>query len=104
MRIAPADCIAPEPGEGVVLVLAMPGHWSLAGQKGQHLRHCDRVALGVPVCMTEELAQQIPRSRELCAMSLSPKDVLLDRLAQRHARPSRSRAATSRRAVRFTLA
>jgi hypothetical protein len=37
-------------------------------------------------------------------MGLSPEDVLLDRLVQRHARPSRSRAATSRRAARLTLA
>ena len=101
---SPADRIAPEPDKGVVLVLAMPGQRALARQKGQNLRRGDHVAAGVPVGMTEELTQQIPRGRELCAMSLSLKDILLDRLAQRHARPSRSRAATSRRAVRFTLA
>jgi hypothetical protein len=102
--MATADRMTPEAGKDVVLVLAVSGKRSRARQKGQNLRGADRVAFGIPVSMSEELTQQVRSGRELGTMGLSPEDVLLDRLVQRHARPSRSRAATSRRAARLTLA
>ena len=102
--MATADRMAPEAGKGVILVLAMPGQRPLARQKGQNLRRGDRVAGGIPVGISEEVTQEVRPGRELGAMGPPPEDILLDRLAQRHASPSRSRAATSRRAARLTLA
>ena len=102
--MAAADRMTPEAGKGVILVLAVPGQRTLARQKGQDLRRGDRIAGGIPVGVSEEATQEVRPGRELRAMGPPPEDIVFDCLAQRHASPSRSRAATSRSAARLTLA
>ena len=73
--------MTPEASKGIVLVLSVSGKLSCARQEGQNLRRTDRVTFGVPVSMSEKLPEYILPGRELCTMSLSPENVLLDRLA-----------------------
>ena len=79
--MATADRMTPETGKGIVLVLSVSGKLPCARQAGQNLRRADRVTFGVPVSISEELPEHVLSGRELRTMSLSPKDVLLDRLA-----------------------
>ena len=59
--MATADRIAPEAGKDVILVLAMPGQWPFARQKGQNLRRGHRVAGGISVGISEEVTQEVRR-------------------------------------------
>src|ERR1700730_5949772 len=102
--MAATDRVTPEASKGVILVLAVPCRRALACQKGQHLRRGDRVAGRIAVGISDKAAQDARPGCELRAMGAAPDDVLFDCFAQRHASPSRSRAATSRRAARLTLA
>jgi hypothetical protein len=96
--MAATDRMAPKAGKDVVLILAMAGQRSFPGQKGHNLRQGDCIAGCIPVGVSKELPQEVRPGRELSAMSLPPDYILLDCFAQRHASPSRSRAATSRSA------
>ena len=102
--MAAADRMTPEAGKGVILVLAVSGQRALARQKGQDLPRGDRVAGGVPIGISQEEAQEVAPVVNFAPWACRQSDVMLDCLLQRHARPSRSRAATSRSAVRLTLA
>ena len=102
--MAAADRVTPEAGKRIVPILAVTRRRALARQVGQDLPRGDRVAGGVAIGMVKEAAQEVRPGRELRAMSSSPEHIAFDRLAQDHARPSRSRAATSRSAARSTLA
>ena len=102
--MAAADRVAPEPGQRVVFVFAVPGNGACPGEEGLDLRACDSVASGVAIGVLKELSKQVPRRQELYAVRLAPCHVVFDRISQLHTRPSRSRAATSRRVRRSTLA
>ena len=55
--MAATDCMAPKTGKGIMLVLTVPGQWTRARQKGQDLRCGDQVARGVPVGISQEVAE-----------------------------------------------
>lgn len=102
--MAAADRVTPEAGKRIVPILAVTRRRAVARQVGQDLPRGDRVAGSVAIGMVKEAAQEVRPGRELRPVSSSPEYLAFDRLAQDHARPSSSRAATSRSAVRSTLA
>ena len=68
--MAATDRMAPEAGEGVILVLAVPGQRPFAHQKGEDLRRGDLVAGCISVGISEEVAQDVRSSCELRAVGL----------------------------------
>ncbi len=90
--------------QGTVLVRARPGERAVAGEEPAHRALRDRIAerpLGEALA---ELLQEAGTGTEAHTMGLPPHDISIDRLAQDHARPSGSMAATSRRASSRNLA
>jgi hypothetical protein len=71
--MATADRMTPEAGEGIILVLTLPGQWPLARQKGQNLLRADRIASGISIGISKEVTQDVRPGRELGAMGPSPE-------------------------------
>ena len=103
-RVAAADRVAVEAGQGAVLDGPAPGERSFAGKEAENVRFGDGVAADVPADMLAELMQEARAGVELRAMGPAPGDIVVNRIAETHARPSRSMSATSRRVPSCTLA
>ena len=95
--MATADRVAVEAGQGTVLVGPVPGWRPFARKEAENVRFGDCVAADAPADMLAELTQQAYARVELRAMGPAPGDIVVDRIPETHARPSRSMSATSRR-------
>ena len=102
--VAAADRVAIEPGQCSVLVGPVPGERTVAGKEAQNIRPLNSVAADAPTDMLAERVQQSRAGDEPRAVGLLPSDIGVDRIAENHAKPSRSMSPTSRSVPSRTLA
>ena len=102
--MAAADRVAVEAGKNSVLVGPVPSESPFTGEEVEDIGSGDSITTNVPIDMLQEPVQQACAAVELSAVSPAPGDIVVDRVPEHHASPSRSMPATSRRALSCTLA